>query len=132
MQLQLRVRLPASETTKRVWHHPMPGERFDKSDSQRTRLAGSHPPGAQFRLLDFEQNAAGIAQEQLPRRAQLHPTRQPVEQRKSKLLLQVPDLPRQRGLSDSETLGRSSVMLLLPDGHEIAQMAELHSIPRSY
>jgi hypothetical protein len=38
----------------------MPGKRFDKSDAQRTRLAGGHPLGAPFRPLDFQQNAACI------------------------------------------------------------------------
>ncbi len=46
MQFQLRVRLLASEATKRVWHHPVPGERLDKSESQSSGSAGSHPLGA--------------------------------------------------------------------------------------
>jgi hypothetical protein len=34
MQFQLRVRLPAPESAKGVWHHSVPGKRLDESESQ--------------------------------------------------------------------------------------------------
>jgi hypothetical protein len=41
-------------------------------------------------------------------------------------------LPRQRGLGDPEALGRSPLMLLFANGHEIAQVAEFHPMPPEY
>src|SRR4029077_18877937 len=55
MQFQLRVRLLASEAAKRVWHDPVPGKRLDKSESQSSGPAGSHPLGAYLRSLDLLQ-----------------------------------------------------------------------------
>lgn len=60
------------------------------------------------------------------------PPWQSIEQEESDLLLQILDLPRQGGLSNVKACGRSSEMLLLSDGDEVAQVPQLHPIPPSY
>ena len=46
--------------------------------------------------------------------------------------LQILDLPRQGRLRDMKARSRSSEMLLLSNGDEIAQMPEFHLIPSRY
>jgi len=51
----------------------MPGYALDEPHPQCSGLAARHPAGAGSRLIDLLKNAARIFQEQLSRRAYLHP-----------------------------------------------------------
>jgi hypothetical protein len=127
LQHQLHVGLPAAEFTKGVYDQSVPGHRGGNADSKRTGLAESDPLPASFRLIDFVQDASRVAQEQFPGRAQADASGQSIEQEESHLLLEILDLPRQGRLSDMETLGGPSVVLLLSDRNEVTEVAELHT-----
>jgi len=132
MQHELDVRVATSEFAKRLDDRAMPGHRCGDADSKRAGLAKGYPFGAPPRLVDVVQDTPRVAQEQFSRRAQSNATRQSVEQEESDLLLQILDLPRQRGLRDMEARGGAPEMLLLSDRDEIAQMPQFHLIPSGY
>ena len=126
MNHQLDGWVPAPEFAEGVHDQPMPGHRRCDADSQCTRLAKGHPFGTALRLVDVLQDASRIVQEQCPRRTQSDAAGQSVEQEEPQLPLQVSDLPREGRLHDMEPIGRSSEMLLLSNGNEIAEMPEFH------
>src|SRR6476646_10586866 len=132
MQHELHVWLPAAELAKGVDHQSMPGHRGRDADSKCAGLAKSDPFGAPLRLLDVLQDASRVAQEQLPRLTQSDAPRQSVEQEEPHLPLQILDLPGEGRLSDMETLGCSSKVLLFSDADEVAQVAKFHLIPSRY
>ena len=90
------------------------------ADSKRARFAKGNPLCASLRLFDVLQNASRIIQKYVPRLAQSDSSRQSVEQEEAHLPFQVLNLPRQGRLCDMEARGRSSEVLLLSDGDEIA------------
>src|SRR4029077_6168032 len=97
-----------------------------------TGFAKGDALGASLRLIDVLQDTSRIAQKHVTRRAQSDSSGQSVEQEESHLPLQILDLPRQGRLSDMETPGCSSEMLLFCNADEIAQMPKLHLIPFRY
>jgi hypothetical protein len=103
---------------------------FAKSYPQRSSFARGHALCPTLRLLNVLQDTSCIAQIKLPSRAQLDAPRQSVEQDKSKLVLQVANLSRQRGLSDTKALGVSSEVFFLPHSNKVTQMSQLHPIPQ--
>src|ERR1700724_1770207 len=115
MKHEFHVWVATSEFAKHIYDRAMPGHRRRDADSKRTGLAQGNPFGASPRLVDIVQDTSRVAQEQFPRRAQSNATRQTVEQEKSDLLLQILDLPRQRGLRDVEPRRRTTEVLLLSD-----------------
>ena len=70
-------------------------------------------------------DVAGVLEQHLPVRGQLHLARRAREELATDLALQGSDLRRQRGLGDVQPLGRSAEVQLLGDGQEVAQVPEL-------
>jgi hypothetical protein len=132
VQHQLRIWLSAPKFANRVDNHCMPGQRRGNSDSKRTGSAKGDPLGATHRLIDILQDASRVVQEQFPRCAQSNSSRQSVEQRESQFALQIPDLPRQGGLSNTEALSRTSKMLLFANDDEVPQVPKFHLIPSKH
>jgi len=126
MNHQLDVWVPSPEFAESIHDQPMPGHRRCNADSKGTRLTQGHPFGAALRLLDVVQDASRIVQKQCPRRTQSDTSGQSIEQEEPQLPLQVSDLPGEGRLDDMEPIGRSSEVLLLPNGDEIPQMSEFH------
>jgi len=126
MNHQLDVWVPSPEFAEGVHDQPVPGHRRGNADAKGTRLTEGQPFGTTLRLVDVLQDASRIVQEQSPSRAESDASGQSVEQEKPQLSLQVLDLPGEGRLDDMEPIGRSSEVLLFPNGDEIAQMPEFH------
>src|SRR5690606_21966923 len=80
---------------------------------------------------DLGQDAARAVDHERPRLAEAHVARRAVDQRQPQLVLQTPDLLRQRGLGDVLALRRAGEVTLLVERDEGAQLAEVHGA-RSY
>ncbi len=68
-----------------------------------------------------------MQQQPFARQRQAHPALVPVEQPGANLLFQRPDLDRQRRLPDVEARRGTGEVQLFGNGHEVAQMSQLHS-----
>jgi hypothetical protein len=90
-------------------------------------LTGSHPLGAFRRVIYLLEDAPRLLQKQLARSAEFDSTRKTVEQFEANLLPQILNLSGECRLGDTQSLRAAPVMLLLPDGHEVAQMSQFHS-----
>jgi hypothetical protein len=87
-------------------------------------IGGSvRPAGVGEALLQPDQGASYILQEDLPGLGQLDPAPVALEQRDPQLVLELGDLPAESGLGDVEALGRPPEVELLGDGDEVAQVA---------
>lgn len=105
----------------------MPGCIFRESDPQYSGLASCHPSSAHRRLIHVLKYASRIVQEGLSGGADSHSAGQTVEQLATDLVLQVSNLAGKRRLSDVKALGCASIMLLLANCHEVAQMPQFHT-----
>src|SRR4029077_12017073 len=72
MQLQLRVRLPETESPKRIWHYPVPRDTLHESHAERSGFTACHALSSKLGLIDVLKNLPRVVQKQLSRRAQLH------------------------------------------------------------
>ena len=99
MELQLGVRLPFPEPPQGVRDDAMPGGVFREAYAQRPRLTAGHPGSARSSLIHLLENAPRIFQEQFAGRAQLHATREALEQFEADFVFQILNLTRKRRLS---------------------------------
>ena len=75
------------------------------------------------RLVGVQNHRPRLAQEDLPRVGQRERFRRAPEQHHAQFVLQVVNLPAQRGLGDVQALRRTRDVLLLRHHHEITQVA---------
>src|SRR5579884_1220491 len=97
----------------------MPGQAFYESDVQCSRLMG-YFAGTSYGFICLFQDAARVFEERFSRCAYFHSSRKTIEQFKTYLVFQILNLPRERGLSDTQTLGSPAKVLLLGGRHEIS------------
>ena len=76
--------------------------------------------------VEVGQDRARVAQEGLAGRRHLHAPARPREELAAQLVLQQPDLVAQRRLGHVEPLGGAAEVQLLGDGHEVAELTQLH------
>ncbi len=100
----------------------MPRRALREAHAQRPGQAARYSPSVDRRLVDVLKNQPGLFQEGLPRRAQPDTPGKAIEQLETDLTLEVLDLAGQGGLSDAQPLGGASVVLLLSNRHEVAQV----------
>ena len=105
----------------------LPGEEADgEARLGRPRRLPRRP----YRLRRLVDRAAGVIEEGVARRGQLDASRDAGEQGSADLVLQVAQLPAERGLSGVQPLlGRYGDAALLGHGDEIAEVAQLHRGP---
>ena len=77
-------------------------------------------------LLHAHQDLARFLQEHLAGRREGHAPLRALEQARAQLLLQRLDLHRQRRLRQMQALRRPAEVQFFGDGHEVAQVAQLH------
>ena len=80
-----------------------------------------------LRGLELHQDPPRPRHEQLARVGQRHAPRRPLDQREADLVLQPPDLLRERRLGDVLARRRAREVALLRERDEIAQLAQFHS-----
>src|SRR5204862_2428202 len=71
---------------------------------------------------------AGALEEELTGVREVDPARKALEQLDAELGLELPDLGRQAGLSDPQSLGGAREALLLGDRHEVDELTKLHGV----
>ena len=86
-----------------------------------------HASSADCRLFDLFKNALAIFQKYLARRAYFNASWQTLKQLKTDLIFQILNLPCQRWLSNTKPFCSASIMLLLSNRNEIAQLPEFHT-----
>jgi hypothetical protein len=69
-----------------------------------------------------------VAQEDVPRLGQLHPSRRSDEERRSELVLEAADLSAHCRLRDAESIRCTSDVALLGDGDEILNLRQAHGV----
>ena len=102
------------------------------SDPQMTLASEGHGSSVLFGRLELLEHAPDLRQIHGPGRRQLHLVVFADEQRKANLRFELLNLTTERRLRHVQTLRGSPEMQFLGDGHEIAQMSELHAIPPRY
>src|SRR2546425_7797077 len=99
-------------------------------------LAGCARPACRFdRGIDLHQRQAGVVEKGLARSGQLDAMNAARQQLGPDLVLQIANLPAQRGLGSVElALGGGREAAFLDHGHEITQVPQLHShsMPERY
>ena len=68
-----------------------------------------------------------MAQEDVPRLGQLHPSRRSDEERRSEFVLEAADLSAHCRLRDAESVRCTSDVALLGDRHEILDLRQAHA-----
>jgi methionyl aminopeptidase len=69
-----------------------------------------------------------VAQEDVPRLGQPHPSRRSDEERRSELVLEAADLSAHRRLRDAEGVRRASDVPFLGDRHEVMDLRQAHEV----
>ena len=100
----------------------MPRRALRESHSQRPDQSARHAPGADRRLVYLLKDQTGVFQQGPPSRAEADTPGKAIEQLEPDLALEVLDLAGQSGLGHTQPLGRASVVLLLSNRHEVAQV----------
>ena len=77
-------------------------------------------------LMNQMGNRLGALQQQRSGGAQAHAAAVPGKQRNAKLVLQLPDLAAQRGLRQSQFLGRAADAAGARDAHEASELFQFH------
>src|SRR5579859_57162 len=101
----------------------------DVADRQEARLALGGLLGQGDRPLGLDEGLSGALQELPSGGGEAHLGTGPLEELEPDLLLEVADLPAERGLGDEEPPGCAAEMALLRDCHEVPQMPEFHRRP---
>ena len=107
-------------------------EALDRPDAQLSRLAAKVLGEVLLRPGALAQQLARMADKAPPRPGKPNAPAKPVEERRAEAGLELPDLLGQAGLTYAQTFGRTREAPLLGDGHEIAQVTELHGISDTY
>ena len=102
--------------------------RAHEADGEPADLAALDAPRLARRVLDRGENVARALQERRPGGGQLDLALVAQQQRRAHLLLEPADLLAQRGLGHVQPFRRAAEVQLFRDGHEVAQMAELHAV----
>jgi hypothetical protein len=87
-------------------------------------------PGPAHAVIDQRQHGPGLLQQHRARLGQPHPVAEAAQQRGAHHLLQPPDLLAQRRLRDVHLLGGMREGARVRDGHEVAQVPQLHPLRR--
>jgi hypothetical protein len=107
------------------------GGRLDEPHAQPPHLAQGGALRGPQRAVGLGEHLADLAEEGAPGGGELDAARAAHEQLGAHLLLEVADLPAERRLGDVQPRGRPPEVQLLGDGHEVAEVAELHAGPAS-
>ena len=108
--------------------HDRQQRRAHEGDPQDARLAGVDRAGGGDGHVELGEHGAGVAQEGLARRGQLHPAARALQQRAAELGLERVDLLAERRLGDVQSRRGAPEVQLLGDGDEIAKLAEFHDL----
>ena len=100
--------------------------RAERADDQRAGLAAGERPAARERLVGGQQDVLRVGEQRLARGRQLDAAGAAREQGAADLALERADLRRQRRLRQAEPHGSPREVQFLRDGHEVAQLAEVH------
>ncbi len=125
--------MPCAETVgDRRWQSAV-GDRVDEGDRQ----TPDDPPAGVARpvrgALDRVQRLARLDHEYPPGVSQTDAASAALEQGHPELVLELSHLPAERRLRQMQAAGGAGEVLLLGDGHERAELAEVHgSIPYGY
>lgn len=103
------------------------GRAAGEADRDPSDLAGRDAHGLGARVLDHCQDGTSSLQESNPGCGDLDSARGPPQQGDADLRLELLDLLGERRLGDVQPLGGPTEVTLLGDGHEVAQVADLHS-----
>lgn len=85
-----------------------------------------HGPEFLLRLVRHGDDLLGALPEQHPLRGERHPVASPHEELLPQLLLQIPDLPGQRGLGEMQIIRRAGDGFLPGDRQKIAEHPQFH------
>jgi hypothetical protein len=118
-----RLQIPREEWRQHALDHLGRG-----CDAERPDFAASHGLRMLSELVDVGEYPATPEQEALARTRHANSASRTLEEPDTQLSLQVVDLPPQRRLSDAQSGGSSGEGARLGDGHEVTEVAELHSV----
>jgi hypothetical protein len=104
------------------------GERYANSDLQAAALSFASPVHRFCELSCLRHQSFGFVQDQAAGISQVHLLSVPDKQRNPQFLLQLTDLPADRGLRDVEPLSGFAEIQSLRHGNEILQLAKLHEV----
>jgi hypothetical protein len=113
-------------------HHDTLYNRFNTDTVSQYRLDYMQAPGnSNIDIAIFEgdllKDAVRLVQEQLAGGTEFHSTGKTLEQLEAHLRFEVLNLPGERGLGHAKPFRTAPIVLLLSDGHKVAQMPQFHS-----